>query len=504
MSDIYTQEHYQQIDCRDIHSEQELVKQTPSPHFHSSLVSKYSLSLRNSSLVASILGGGIFGYCTTIIAGLSDGLIQIHFLPHASTSTQSIGVGMLTASVMAGGGVGCFLGLALAARYGFRFTFAITGAICLIFSLLMVVFDDLITLLFLRAFQGLSVGMSAALVPLYVTELPLPPDEQGRLGAVIQLSIAVFIIIAESTARLANPDNSLQISEWNWKGQLAASSLLGLGFLCFAPFLRETPASLAQSSSSTETKLAVASSTESGQTLGISALFRREHRSSLWIALILAGCDQLTGIDVFLLYAPRFLRRAGLSDTLGWSILFVGVVNLLACLVAIALVDRHGRRPLMLGGLSLMTLATFGMSLGYACAGSSAEGPVALAAMIVFFTGFELGPGSLFFLLAAESFPPEIRNAALSVTQAVWWSCSTAVVFLFPLLESVTSSAELFGIFAAINVLFTFLVAIGTKETKIMSIDENRSVIHDTCINTQLSNQQLDSVVNTESGLAAA
>ena len=159
---------------------------------------------------------------------------------------------------------------------------------------------------------------------------------------------------------------------WRWQIQLGQSAILGLGLLISSMLIVETPAfeakMLLRSNQSAHAMQHKASDSSHGTNavLGISALFQKEHRTSLWIAFILAACDQLTGINAFIFYAPRIFTSAGLSNVLVWSILIVGVWNLLAVFFAVAIVDRFGRKPLMMMGLGLMTFACAMMVIGYA------------------------------------------------------------------------------------------------------------------------------------------
>lgn len=394
-----------------------------------------------SAVLASALGGAIYGYATTIIGGLSDGLIQAHFFPTASSSAQSLYTGLLTACILVGGLFGCFGGMALMARRGYRVAFAVAGGICLVFSALLGLNQSFGLMILWRTLQGGSVGMCAALIPMYVTEV-VPPSKQGRVGLVIQISICCSILIAEVCNWCFNKSNSLVVDNWVYQVQLAAAALPGLALLITAPFMAESkPFESGRSSrsgvaplmssaplSSSEPVLSSVSLTlievapvdapsTQASTLGVADLFKREHRASLWVALVLSGADQLTGtsgghttwsadaerhqrntfltalclsflllpgINAFIFYAPSIFASAGLSNVLVWIILVVGGWNLLTSLFSVGLVERFGRKTLMIVGLSTMTAACAMMTVAYAWIPSQ-QGPIAIAAMMLFF-----------------------------------------------------------------------------------------------------------------------
>ena len=200
--------------------------------------------------------------------------------------------------------------------------------------------------------------------------------------------------------------------------------------------------------------------------LPLRALLTREYRGYILLILVLPACDQLTGISAFLFYAPRILSGVGVGDVSLWVLIIVGLWNVLLAGMTLGVIDRFGRRSIMLFGLSVMALANAGLALAYQWAPSGTQGPLALLAMMAFFVGFEFGPGSLFFLLAAEAFPLPIRRRSLEATQLLWWCNNILVTFGFPILAEAVSSAFTFGLFAIIGLLTTLAIALILKETK--------------------------------------
>ena len=135
-----------------------------------------------------------------------------------------------------------------------------------------------------------------------------------------------------------------------------------------------------------------------------------------------------------------------MSNPLVLTIAVVGVWNLLSVFISFALVDRLGRRTLMLSALALMAAGTGLMALAYA-AFPDHKAPAAITALLLFIGAFECGPGPLFFLMAVETFPEELRDPALSLTQASAWVFSIMITFGFPVLNDAIGSAGTFLIF---------------------------------------------------------
>jgi len=198
---------------------------------------------------------------------------------------------------------------------------------------------------------------------------------------------------------------------------------------------------------------AVAAVTEKA---GFSVLFSRAHIKWVWIGLILSVTNQLTGINAIIFYAPKIFQDAGLANPLIMTFAVVGTWNLLAVFISFVLVDRMGRRPLMLGSVFGMALGLGLMALAYAAFPQS-KAPAAIVAIIIFIGSFECGPGPLFFIMAVETFPPSLRDPALAFTQNSMWVCSILVTFCFPVMNESLGNAATFLVFFIICI-FSFVM----------------------------------------------
>jgi len=226
----------------------------------------------------------------------------------------------------------------------------------------------------------------------------------------------------------------------------------------------------------------------------------------MFIGIILAASQQLTGINAVIFYSPDMFKSAGFCNTAVLTILVVGTWNLLSVFVSFVLVDKLGRRVLMLAALVMMALglgllgtayaafaesddcspvnATVAAAMEYGLGANgaigeddkksgSAKGVIAIAALMLFLLGFETGPGPLFFLMATETFPEDLREPALSFTNGANWSCNIALSFLFPIVVTAAGSAATFFIMFAFALVSIVLIFLFLPETKNKVIGHN-------------------------------
>jgi hypothetical protein len=173
------------------------------------------------------------------------------------------------------------------------------------------------------------------------------------------------------------------------------------------------------------------------------------------VGLILACCNQATGINGIMFYAPEILESA--IDNVNPLILtfsVVGLWNFLTVFVSFALVDRLTRHALMLGSLAVIIFGCFLLGAAYSHAFGSGTGQTvaSLIALIVYLLAFECGPGPLFWIMAAESFPPNIADSALSISNALCWTANIIISFTFPFLTNSLTNAGTFYLLGGIGV----------------------------------------------------
>jgi SP family arabinose:H+ symporter-like MFS transporter len=332
---------------------------------------------------------------------------------------------------------------------------------------------------------GLSVGLSAVLVPSFVND-SVDKSVSGSIGTIFQINICAWILLAQIVNYVCHPGASktdVHVDEWNWRLQLALSAVPGLMMLVLSFIMHESPVYLqtladkerlldggsgglspvASAGLSDDTEFqnsaklnndggVVAAADEKPKVLGMRDLFTRENIKYVAIALILSSSQQLTGINGIIFYAPGIFKSADMANPLVLTFAVVGTWNLLSVFISFALVDRLGRRVLMLSALAVMAIGAGLMSLAYQ-AFDAHKGPIAIVALLLFVGAFECGPGPLFFVMAVESYPAHLRDAALSLTQSSVWVFSIIITFGFPVLDSGLGTAATFLIFFITSVL---------------------------------------------------
>jgi sugar porter (SP) family MFS transporter len=327
---------------------------------------------------------------------------------------------------------------------------------------------DLAILLVARAVVGFAVGSVSAAVPLYLSEIA-PPALRGRLVTTNQVLVTLGILAAYLVA-LAFPNS--------WRTMFAAGVVPAAAFLLVMTRCPETPAWLqahGDEAGARRVLSQVVDDEEARHMLdaqraspaprpGAGAQLRSIAGPPLLIGLTLAVLQQLSGINAVFSYAPSIMEKTGLSASSSiLAALVVAAVNVGATLVALPLVDRVGRRPLLLVSLAGMAFALALFGLTFSMAGGSA---VSVVCLVIFILAFELGMGPIFWLLIAEIFRPDAKAAAVSACTAVNWLSNFAVGLAFPSVAAWVGQGRVFWIFAASCSLGLVFVHRFVPETK--------------------------------------
>mmetsp|Transcript_11353 Transcript_11353/g.24501 ORF Transcript_11353/g.24501 Transcript_11353/m.24501 type:complete len:180 (-) Transcript_11353:45-584(-) len=176
----------------------------------------------------------------------------------------------------------------------------------------------------------------------------------------------------------------------------------------------------------------------------------------------------LTGMDCNIFYGPQIIKDAGFGNVTLVTALVIGLWNFLCVFIATVLVDKLGRRPLMIAAMFAMTLgtATLFMAYTFIVDNETIKGLVALCGVMVFIIGFEVGPGSLFWLLASETFSDRIRPRALVFTNMIQWIANIAVAFCFPIMNAALGPSKTYLILTVICVLSALFCTVVLPEPK--------------------------------------
>jgi sugar porter (SP) family MFS transporter len=422
--------------------------------------------LKRWALAAS-LGGFLFGYQVGVVGGA---LLSVRRDFGLSPLQQGVLVSLLPLGAM----VGSVVNGRLADALGRRRTLLLDGIAFCISAAVATVAPDFAVLLLSRAVAGFAVGSVSAAVPLYLSEIS-PPALRGRLVTTNQVMITFGILVAYLVA-LGFPSS--------WRTIFAAGLVPAAGFLVGMARCPETPVWLQAHGDEAAARRVFSEVVEDEEARrllevhrptspaepGIRPQLRAIAGPPLVIGLTLAVLQQLTGINAVFSYAPSILEKTGLSASS--SILAAGLVaavNVAATLVALPLVDRVGRRPLLLASLAGMTLSLALFGVTFTTGGGSG---LSIVCLVGFILAFELGMGPIFWLLIAEIFRPDAKATGVGACTALNWLANFAVGFAFPSIAAWLGQGETFWIFAAACAFGFVFVHRFVPETKARTFPE--------------------------------
>src|ERR1700689_4909626 len=425
------------------------------------------------------LGGLLFGYDTGVISGA---LIFIQKSFALSTFHQELVVSV----VLVGAAVGSLGGGNLADHIGRKTNLLITSIIFILGAIICAAAGSEITLIVGRTIVGLGIGLASSTVPLYISEVS-PAKARGWQVSLFQLAITIGILAAYLV------DYAFAQSEqWRWMLGLAVipGAILGLGTL----YLPETPRWLVKNGQGEkalgvlrkirgtqsveeefrEIQDAAARTEERGQW---SDLLKASIRPALIVGIGLAVFQQVTGINTVIYYAPQIIRSAGISSASGAILATagIGVVNVVMTLVSMWLIDRMGRRPLLLTGTAGI-VTTLGI-LGFAFlkpGGGLAR--VAVVTLMAYVASFAISLGPIFWLLISEIYPLKIRGLAEGTAAASNWAANLLVSLTFPTLVQALGPARTFWLYALFGVaawIFSYYLVPETKGRTLEQIEQS-------------------------------
>ena len=377
------------------------------------------------------LGGLLFGYDTAVISG-AIGLLKDHFALSAAAT------GWAASSALAG----CVLGAAGAGKgsdlYG-RHKMLVLSGVCFLISAVGTALASTFTLFVIfRIVGGLGVGAASVASPLYIGE-SAPARWRGRLVALNQLAIVfgmLLIYLVNYRIHLSGTLDWNRDIGWRWmfaSGILPSALLLGLLFVVpeTARFLlmrgrrKEAERVAARTGADTFQEI-VAAETSQPSTA-------KHLRRVLSVGFVLAVLQQVTGINVFLYYAPIIFNRVSHSGNASlWQTVLLGAVNVLFTIIAMAFVDHAGRKPLLLtGSLGMMVCL---VSMGWAIMHDSSSAWLLLF-VLVYIACFAFSVGPVTWIVLSEIFPSRIRATAMATSTAVLWIANFVVSQTFPMLD---------------------------------------------------------------------
>ncbi|MFQ4149612.1 sugar porter family MFS transporter [Arthrobacter sp. LAPM80] len=446
--------------------------------------------------VAGAVGGFLFGFDSSVVNGAVDAIQGQFGLGDTLT-------GFAVAVALLGCAVGAYMAGRIADAKGRIPAMKLGGILFLVSAIGTGLAFNVYALIFWRLVGGLGIGLASVIAPAYISEIS-PRRHRGRLASLQQLAITVGIFAALlSDALFSNAAGGATQTLWfglpAWRWMFLAGAIPAVVYFGIALVLPESPRFLvlkgreAEAAKVFET-IAPGEDTERSirdikEAVKEDALSARKgslrgKRFGLmpvvWIGIILSVLQQFVGINVIFYYSTTLWQAVGFQEKNSLTISVVtAVVNILVTLVAIALVDRIGRRPILLTGSIGMALSLGTMALAFSSATGSgsnislpgAWGPVALVAANVFVVSFGASWGPLVWVLLGEIFPSRIRARALGLAAAAQWIANFIITLTFPGMAA-ASLPLTYGMYAVFAAASFFFVMFKIPETNGMSLEQ--------------------------------
>jgi len=414
------------------------------------------------SLIAAI-GGLLFGYNTSVISGA---LLVISEQLKLTILQQELVVSIL----LIGAIFGAAIGGALADRYGRKIMLIITAFLFIISTCYLTITSTFIGLLIGRVIGGIAIGIASLVVPLYIAEMSAP-QSRGALVSLNQLAITIGILLAYGIDYVFASQNG-------WRSMFGFGLFPAALFFLGLFFIPETPSFLSRvgkkhkaleifkkiSTSKIQSDLLDVDGAKTGTWANV---FSKAVRPALIVGVLISIFQQITGINTVIYYAPRIFQLAGLQSASSaiLATFGVGVVNVLLTIVALWLIDRAGRRRLLIIGISGMIASL--VLLGFAFIGAIPSlGIVAVLSLMCYVAFFAISLGPVAWLIISEIYPLEVRGKAMSIATFANWGCNFIVSLTFLSLIEWLGSAGAFWLYAAIAMLALWFVMVKVPETK--------------------------------------
>jgi sugar porter (SP) family MFS transporter len=422
------------------------------------------------------LGGLLFGYDTGVISG------ALLFIGKDFPGLTSFDKELLTSILLIGALIGALAAGKIADRIGRRPTVLGTAALFVAGVMLAAFSPSYGVLVAARVVIGLAVGSASMVVPLYIGEV-VPPRIRGALVSFNQLAITSGILASYLV------DYGLASSQ-NWRLMFGLAAIPAILMFTGMVFQRESPHWLIAQGREDEARQVlrrvrpegdidaeIAEVRElSGRTSSFREVLSPAVRNVMIIGVAMAVFQQITGINTVIYYAPTLLASAGLGNSAALLANVVnGAVNVLMTIVAIRLLDRTGRRRLLLSGTTGMAVGMIVVALTFLIGGSrlhAAAAYIAIAGLLIYTGSFAVGLGPVFWLLISEIYPVRIRGQAMSVATMANWGANFVVTVSFLTLLSVIGNAGTFFLFAGLSIVAVAYFQRKVPETRDRSLQD--------------------------------
>jgi len=425
--------------------------------------------------VIAALGGLLYGFDTAVISGTTP-FIKPYF------DLNDIGLGWAVSSLLGG----CIIGVILAGKpsdvFGRKKTLMSAAVLFILSAAGSAIAKSFSVFICFRILGGFGVGIASMVSPMYISEIA-PAARRGRLVSLNQLAIVIGVLLAfVSNALLVDSG----VNNWRW--MLAVMGLPGLLFFIFLFFAPESPRWLVQkgfsdaaikilenvngSDLAREELLAIEESIKTEQFYGTyREVFSILMRPVLLLGVFLAVFSQITGINSIMYYAPVIFQSIGTgASSAVFQTVLIGGCNLIFTILAIILIDKLGRKPLLIGGTVGMMISLILIALAFFL--KKFEGYMILFFILAYIASFAASLGCVGMAIISEIFPNKLRSKAMSVAIVSVWLTNFILILVFPIILNRLGGAAVFLIFAFMCVLLLLFTVFRIPETKGKSLEE--------------------------------
>jgi sugar porter (SP) family MFS transporter len=422
------------------------------------------------ALIAA-LGGFLFGFETAVISGAEKTIQHLW-------SLSSLWQGFTVASSLIGTVFGSLIAGIPAKKYGRKKVLMVIAVIYLLSAIGCASISTWILFVMFRFIGGMAVGASSVVGPMYIAEIS-PANLRGRLAGSFQLNIVAGIFIAYLTNFLF-----VGVGDNSWRWMLGIMVIPALAFLILLRYIPESPRWLILNNRDAEAVPVMEKLGEQNVSATIQAirnsvaehkevLFQKKYTKPITYAVLLAMFNQLSGINAILYYAPRIFELAGFSKADAYlQPVYIGAANLFFTLLAMTVIDKFGRKKLLLIG-SVGMIIFLGLTAN-AFAGGNVTGNV-LYYLIGFIAFFAFSQGAVIWVFISEIFPNSVRSQGGSLGSFTHWIMAAIISWTFPIIVEGSSkggfySFVFYSVMMAIQLVFIWRVMPETKGKSLEAI----------------------------------
>ena len=427
--------------------------------------------------VVTALGGFLFGFDTAVISGAEKAIQQLWQL-------DAFEHGFTISIALIGTVLGAMFGGIPSDRLGRRQTLRWIAVLYLVSAVGAALAPAWIPFMVFRFLGGLGVGASSVTAPLYISEIS-PAHSRGKLVGLFQFNIVFGILVAYlSNYLLAN------VGEHSWRLMLGVQAVPAVAFLLFLFRVPESPrwlllhGRLAEGRDvlriigpdTVDADVAAILTAQSLAGQQSESLWARQYRTPVLLAVAFAFFNQVSGINAIIYYAPRIFEMTGLGQ--GAALLSsagIGLVNFCFTLLGVNLIDRFGRRTLMLVG-SVGLIATLGL-VARAFYNQTFTGYTVPVLLFVYIAFFAFSQGAVIWVFISEIFPNAVRAKGQALGSSTHWVMATIIAFTFPWFAEHLGGGHTFAFFCAMMVLQLIFVLRFMPETKGSSLEQTEKTL---------------------------